>query len=332
MSFPVPLSIFMLVTLVCSGHAYANQYGPYGYGPYYMGPYAPRVHPVYQPGQRAAMRAPYYTNRAWYPGYAYAAPPGRGRVPPVPAPAATVPVPEQRPQAEAEASKHINLPAAENPASVTGNKQAFISTLLPHIEKENRRLLALRKEVVSLLDKLDSGNTLGEQEQKRIKELARHYRVKTDPLATGAARQELLRKIDIIPSSLSLAQAANESAWGQSRFAQEANNLFGIWTYDQDKGLIPVNREQGKKHLVRIFDNVGESVRYYMHTLNSHPAYIGMRKTREALRASGQTIDGHKLAAGLEKYSAGGQQYIDLIRSLIRKNKWTQLDANNHAV
>jgi Bax protein len=328
MSFPGSLSVILLVSLVFSGNGHANQYGPYGYGAYYNGPYAPRSHPAYQGHQRAAMRAPYYNNRAWYPGYAYAAPPGRVSVP---APAATAPVPEQRPQAEAEVSKHINRPAAENPASTTGNKQAFISTLLPHIEKENRRLLALRREVESLFDELDAGNSLGKQERKQVKELAKRYRVKLDPLTDEAAREELLRKIDIIPSSLSLAQAANESAWGQSRFAQEANNLFGIWTYDEDKGLVPRNREQGKKHLVRIFDDVGESVRYYMYTLNSHPAYTGMRETREDLRETGQAIDGHKLAAGLEKYSARGQQYIDIIQSLIRKNKWTRLDMNNHS-
>jgi len=325
MSFPRSLLVFMLVF---SGSACANQYGSYGYGPYYNGPYAPRAHPAYQPYQRAAMRAPYYNNRAYYPGYAYAAPSGRGSVP---APAATVAVTKQHPQAETEVSKHIEQPAAENPASTTGSRQAFISTLLPHVEKENRRLLALRKDVELLLDRLDSGNSLGEQEQKRIKELAKRYRVKLDPLIIEAAREELRRKIDIIPSSLSLAQGANESAWGQSRFAQEANNLFGIWTYDKDKGLIPRNREQGKKHLVRIFDDVGESVRYYMHTLNSHPAYAGLRGIREDLRASGQAIDGHKLAAGLEKYSARGQQYIDIIQGMIRKNKWARLDTNNHA-
>jgi Bax protein len=317
----------MLVTLVFSGYAHANQYGSHGHGPYYNGPYVPRAYPAYQPYQRAAMRAPYYNNRAWYPGYAYAVPPGRGSVP---APVATVPVPKNRPQAEAEVSKHIDQPAAEKPASTTGNKQAFISNLLPYIEKENRRLLALRKDIESLFDKLDSGNSLDGQEQQQIKELAKRYRVKADPLTSEAAREELLRKIDIIPSSLSLAQAANESAWGQSRFAREANNLFGIWTYDKDKGLIPRNREQGKTHLVRIFDDVGESVRYYMHTLNSHPAYAGLRMIRKDLRASGQAIDGHKLAAGLEKYSARGQQYIDIIQSMIRKNKWAQLDTNNH--
>jgi Bax protein len=250
----------------------------------------------------------------------------------VPAPVTAVPDLNKPPKADAEVSKHIKLPADQKSASTTGNKLAFISTLLPHIEKENQRLLALRKDVESLLDELDAGNPLGRKEQQLLAELAKHYRVKQDLLTSEVARAELLRKIDIIPSSLSLAQAANESAWGQSRFAQEANNLFGIWTYDKEKGLVPRKREQGKKHLVRIFDDVGESVRYYMHTLNSHPAYARLREIRMDLRVSGKTIDGHKLATGLEKYSAKGQQYIDIIQSLIRQNKWALLDTNNQSV
>jgi Bax protein len=331
MFFLRSFSIFILVSLTFSGFAYSNQSGANHYGPYYAGPpaHATPAYPVYPPYQRGVRQAPYYNNRGWYPGYAYTAQPGRGRVP---APVTAVPVLKKRPQADAEVGKPIKLPAARKPASTTGNKLAFISTLLPHIEKENRRLLALRKDVESLFDELDAGSSLGKQDQQQLTELAKCYRVKPDPLTSEAARQELLRKIDIIPSSLALAQAANESAWGQSRFAQEANNLFGIWTYDEDKGLVPRNREQGKKHLVRIFDDVGASVRYYMHTLNSHPAYAGLRETRVDLRTSGNTIDGHKLATGLEKYSAKGQQYIDIIQGLIRKNKWAQLDMNNHPV
>jgi len=249
----------------------------------------------------------------------------------MPAQGAAVAGLQQHPRAAVD-TRITNQPADQKPAAgTTANKQVFIASLLPSIEKENRRLLVLRKAVGPLLDELDAGGSLSQREQQKIKELAKRYRVKQDPLATKAARSELLRKIDIIPLSLTLAQAANESAWGQSRFAREANNLFGIWTYDKDKGLKPGNREQGKKHLVRIFDDIGGSVRYYMHMLNSHPAYAGLRAIREDLRASGQTIEGHKLAAGLEKYSAKGQQYIDLIQSLIRQNEWVQLDSDNQS-
>ena len=200
--------------------------------------------------------------------------------------------------------------------------------MLPYIEQENRRLSRLRQSVASLLDKLEGNVAINSSERQQINKLARRYRVNGNPLENAQARAELLRKVDIIPASMALAQAANESAWGQSRFALQANNLFGIWTYDQDKGLKPLNREAGKTHLVRIFDDYGESVRYYMHNLNSHPAYRDLREIREQLRASGQRIDGHKLAAGLEKYSAKGQVYIDLIRSLIRQNQWARLDTD----
>jgi Bax protein len=211
----------------------------------------------------------------------------------------------------------------------TGKKQEFMTTLLPYIEKENRRLIALRKRVSAMYDKLETEQALSTSEQQQIGKLAKKYRVKGDPLVDFTAREELLRKIDIIPSSLALAQAANESAWGESRFAQQANNLFGIWTYDQDKGLKPKRREEGKTHLVRIFDDFGESVRYYMYTLNSHPAYQELRRIRQQLRASKQVIEGPKLAAGLDKYSAKGQAYIELIQSLIEQNEWALLDTDN---
>ncbi|MEN8107362.1 MAG: glucosaminidase domain-containing protein [Pseudomonadota bacterium] len=327
MSHTRPLAVLLLITLAASGYACANPYGGYRYGQSYDGRYANQAFPVYQPFPHVARRVPHNRNPAYYPGYAYPEPSRPGGLPTQGAVVAGL-----QSQAATEISNRINQPAAQQPAvGTTGSKQAFIASLLPTIERENRRLLVLRKTVGPLLDKLDAGGSLGQQEQQQIKELAQRYRVKQDPLTIAAARSELLCKIDIIPSSLALAQAANESGWGQSRFAQEANNLFGIWTYDKDKGLKPKNREQGKQHLVRIFDDVSESVRYYMHTLNSHPAYAGLREIREELRTAGQTIDGQKLAAGLERYSAKGQQYIDLIRSLIRQNKWAGLDMHNQS-
>ncbi len=186
----------------------------------------------------------------------------------------------------------------------------------------------MRSEVSRLFSRLDSG-ALDQSGKLRLQKLAGKYRVDGDPSGSKTARAELLRKIDIIPSSLALAQAANESAWGKSRFAQEANNLFGIWTYDKTRGIKPKNRAEGKTHLVRVFDNFGDSVRYYMYTLNSHPAYKPLRNIRRQLRASRQVIDGHELASGLEKYSARGQEYIDIIQRLIRQHEWARLDSNN---
>ncbi len=312
----------MLLLTLFSSQALAYQYGYYSPGQYnappaYYNPYA---------------RAPY----PYYPAYRYPAQPVYRQAR----------MPEQAPAVPAVS---FNTPAQDSSTDSTGlvedrpktvssaderdnrsinKKQAFISTLLPYIENENRRLAALRDDVSEMFSRLERDGVVTTSEQEHIKKLAIKYRVKGSPLEDTSARVNLLRKIDIIPSSLALAQAANESAWGESRFAQEANNLFGIWTYDEAKGLKPVNREKGKSHLVRIFDDVGESVRYYMYTLNSHPAYKELREIRHQLRVSDRVIDGHELAAGLENYSAKGQSYIDLIQSLIRQNEWARLDTD----
>lgn len=321
------LLAIMLMTLY-SGHSAANQYAYYSPGPYgapqaHRHPYAHAPYPYY-PAYR------YQTQTR--PAYAPARPPVR--IPAVNAAKATaaeqgtaesIPVP-------ADVKTAVNEKAEETvkrDSMLTGKKQEFMTTLLPYIEKENRRLTALRKHVSTMFDRIEKDLALTASEQQQISKLANNYRVKGDPLVDATAREEMLRKIDIIPSSLALAQAANESAWGESRFARQANNLFGIWTYDQDKGLKPKRREAGKTHLVRIFDDISESVRYYMYTLNSHPAYQELRQIRQQLRASDQVIEGQKLAAGLEKYSAKGQAYIELIQSLIEQNEWAMLDTDN---
>ena len=311
-----------------SGHAVAYQYGYYSPNPYsapraYNNPYAGLPRPYYP-----AYRYPHQFRHTYT----------RERLP-VQAPAINrkdVKTPEQAAVASPPGTVEVKTETSDtsektvkNGSVFSGKKHGFITTLLPYIQTENRRLTALRNKLTAMFSKLDAGAVLTTSEQLLISRLANKYRVKGDPLGDITAREEMLRKIDIVPSSLALAQAANESAWGQSRFAQEANNLFGIWTYDHDKGLKPNRREEGKTHLVRIFDDFSESVRYYMYTLNSHPAYQELREIRQQLRASGQVIDGHRLAAGLEKYSAKGQAYIVLIQSLIKQNEWARLDSDN---
>jgi len=305
-----------------SSHAIAYQYAYYSPHPYS----APRAY--YKPYNRAPV--------AYYPAYRYPAQPGYEQAH-VPAQAPKVKSTGVNADGQSAARnksgsdiKPVSSGTTVNPdSSLSANKHEFISTLLPYIAKENQRLITIRQNIASTFNKLERNVALSSAERQEINKLSKKYRVNGNPLEDKRAREELLRKIDIIPASLALAQAVNESAWGKSRFAQQANNLFGIWTYDQDKGLKPLNREEGKTHLIRIFDDVGESVSYYMYTLNSHPAYKELREIRRQLRATGQAIDGHKLAAGLEKYSAKGQAYIDLIRSLIRQNRWVQLDTGN---
>jgi Bax protein len=122
---------------------------------------------------------------------------------------------------------------------------------------------------------------------------------------------------------LALAQAANESAWGKSRFAREAQNLFGVWTYDESKGIVPKKRAKGARHLVRKYESMEESIAHYITLLNSHPAYEPLRVIRLEQRTQGNYPDGYAMARGLIKYSAKGEQYVAIIRSMINKNKLT---------
>ena len=310
------LRLLLILMALYSAGAAAYQYAyptPYGY-------YAPRgYYPAYAPPS--------------YPYYRYPA-----RRPPV-----QTSQPGQAPAVETGSGRAGTAPAAEPPQSEPGSqaetrdygsglnaeKRVFIETLLPYIEDENRRLAKLRAQLAVVTGGLESGTAAGAEDQKLLARLARKYRVEGDPVKDAGARAELMRKIDIIPASLALAQAANESAWGESRFAREANNLFGIWTYDESRGLKPLRRDEGKKHLVRIFDDFGESVRYYMYTLNSHPAYSELRDIRRQLRQADSDIDGYQLAAGLEKYSAKGKAYIELIQGLIKQYEWALLDSGN---
>jgi Bax protein len=324
------LPVVMLMTLF-SGHAVAYQYGYYSPNPYsapraYNNPYARAPLPYY-PAYRYPPRLRHAYAHARLPVQARAVDRNDIKTPEHAAVASLSGAVEVKTETSDKSEEAVN-----NGTVLSGKKHDFITTLLPYIQTENRRLISLRNKLTGMFSKLETGVVLTVSEQQQISKLAKKYRVKGDPLVDITAREEMLCKIDIVPSSLALAQAANESAWGKSRFAQEANNLFGIWTYDQDKGLKPNKREQGKTHLVRIFDDFSESVRYYMYTLNSHPAYKELREIRQQLRASDQVIDGHRLALGLEKYSAKGQAYIVLIQSMIKQNEWALLDTGNQRV
>ena len=132
----------------------------------------------------------------------------------------------------------------------------------------------------------------------------------------------MLRRIDIVPADLALAQAALESAWGRSRFAKEGNNYFGHWCFVKGCGLVPQDRPQGARHEVARFSSAAESVRRYMHNLNSHPRYTELRLIREQSRDQNEPFTGSDLAAGLEGYSELGDEYIDMVRGLIRHNRF----------
>jgi Bax protein len=303
----------------------------WAFSPYYPGPIHART-AAPTTGQRFPATAPhaypmpiYRPAPTWYPPPPPASRTSRGTksrrvTPPAPAPVEQATSTRPGPAASKTPPPVDRGPANASQAPAPREHQTeFLERLQPLVERENARLLRLREELSDLIDRSGNGVGLRKEQRERIRELANRYRVDGDPLKDTAAARELLEKVDQVPVSLALAQAANESAWGKSRFAREGNNLFGIWTYDESQGMVPRNRKPGQKHLVRRFDSIADSVRYYMFTLNSHPAYVELRAIRADLRREGRPLDGHALADGLTRYSAKGEEYVRLIRAMIRR-------------
>ncbi|WP_373019341.1 glucosaminidase domain-containing protein [Thiomicrorhabdus sp.] len=204
---------------------------------------------------------------------------------------------------------------------VKQKKNAFFNYMLPYVKKANKEILAEREEIASMnFKKLDS------KQLERVKELQKKYRV-DDKQGLPDAKKKMLGKIDIIPASLALAQAANESSWGTSRFAKKAYNFYGQWCFTKGCGLVPKKRSAGMVHEVRKFNSPYDSVKGYMLNLNSHPAFAKVRKNRSLLREQGKKPLGIELAKGLEKYSERKQEYIKEISAMIRHNKLFDLDS-----
>lgn len=205
---------------------------------------------------------------------------------------------------------------------VDRKKSLFFRALLPIVLAEDERV---RRQRGFVLAAYDAGMPAPDSAEWRIlASLMKEYEVKGKP-DTETARRTLLRRVDTVPTALVLAQAANESAWGASRFARLGNNLFGEWTYDADKGIVPAARKEGRTHAVRRFRSVRSSVRSYVHNINVGHAYRGLREMRARMRRDREPLDPFKLAGGLERYSARGKAYVEELRAMIRGNDLTVL-------
>lgn len=212
-------------------------------------------------------------------------------------------------------------PVPEDP--VAARKAIMINELLPLIQDINRQLLEDRAQLQSLLEKVQSGRSLRQREQVWLREQADQYRLElTEEMAPDEQLMtNLLSRLDLVPASLALAQAAMESAWGTSRFALEANNYFGHWCFSSGCGIVPAQRSQGAQHEVARFDSPSQSIERYMRNLNSHPSYQSLRTIRQRQRGQGQEPQGYEMAEGLESYSSIGRDYIRAIKALIRSNE-----------
>ena len=186
--------------------------------------------------------------------------------------------------------------------------------------------------MLSILNELDEKKIISAEEKLWLKQLAKKYRISGNIHESISLQQELIKRVNGISPAMALAQAANESAWGTSRFSRQGNNLFGIWTYNEKIGIKPLRREPGKKHFVRKFSSFQESVIVYMHTLNTHAAYKKLREIRHQAVLKGKKLSGYELAKGLEKYSAKGQDYIKMIQMMINNYDLENMKPENIAL
>jgi Bax protein len=199
-------------------------------------------------------------------------------------------------------------------------KRTFLLSLLPMVLLANQAIEAERQELEALFARNDGKGLLSVEERQRLQEMSEYYKLPGNPLSDRRARALLLHRVDVLPPSLVLAQAATESGWGTSRFAREGNNLFGQRTYRTGNGIVPANRPDGETHEVKRFGTLFESVRSYMLNLNTHAAYRELRELRAKLRRSDRPLNGATLASGLDAYSTRSGDYIDDVRAIIRAN------------
>ncbi len=194
-------------------------------------------------------------------------------------------------------------------------KEFFIQIVLPLILKENSNIKIDRKRLFSIINK--SNNT--DLEKKWLEKKYKQYGIPSKDLST------LKIRMDQIPVSLALAQAAKETGWGTSRFAQEGNALFGQWTWSGE-GLKPKDADKSEGHKVMRFNVLQASVRAYQRNLNTHSTYEEFRKERAKLRDDGKPLDSMKLSKFLNKYAETGNQYVEVLQKIIKQNNLQDFD------
>lgn len=203
-------------------------------------------------------------------------------------------------------------------------KKLFYLITLPIIHESNRLILDDREMVINIEKKFLRAD-LNENEVNETVRLAVKYKLDYSTIDLKLFR-DLKQRINIIPVSLALAQAIVESGWGQSRFALEGNALYGQWTTNEQKGIIPEDRDEDKTHAVRKFENLQQSVQAYMHNINTHRAYYSFRVVRRIAERVQYTDPISAKVKFLAAYAEIGQEYVDKLELIIESNKLREFD------
>jgi Bax protein len=194
-------------------------------------------------------------------------------------------------------------------------KETFIKIVLPLIVAENERILADRKKLRRIVGKKNTSDV----EKQWLRQKLLEYKVKKGNM------DQLLKRVDIIPTSIALAQAAKESGWGTSRFALEGNAIFGQWTWS-DNGIAPLDRENNTNHKILKFPILRASVKAYQNNLNTHKSYSNFRNKRMTMREKKKDISGLELTDTLKNYAQTGSEYTKILNQIIRQNRLTDFE------
>jgi len=214
-----------------------------------------------------------------------------------------------------------SVPSFSGYADVTEKKRAFFAYLQPEIQRQNDIVLKEREMVFALQDVFLQQQEFNKHQQQVFNKLVKKYQFTGDKkLPLEQTLETLIRRVDTIPEALILVQAANESGWGASRFAQQGYNFFGLWCFKKGCGFVPRQRNDDAVHEVAKFRDLSHAVMTYMRNLNRHYAYKDLRVIRQHLRQTNKPVTARALAAGLSSYSERGQEYIDELLSMLRVN------------
>ena len=203
----------------------------------------------------------------------------------------------------------------DNLQSVQLKKETFIKIVLPLIVAENEKILDDRLKLKTLIEKKFTTDT----EKQWLRQKLLEYKVKKGDL------EELLFRMDMIPASIALAQAAKESGWGTSRFALEGNAIFGQWTWD-GQGIAPLKRDGDKNHKILKFPILRASVKAYKNNLNTHKSYSKFREKRKQLRDKKKSITGLSLTETLKNYAQTGSEYTKILNQIITQNRLSDFE------
>ncbi|WP_417881184.1 glucosaminidase domain-containing protein [Vibrio sp.] len=228
-----------------------------------------------------------------------------------------------------QATESATKPKAPMPVDDTHlKKKKFFDELRPGIAKENARIMEERHALLDIKKQFEDGDFTSVP--SKAKQLAGDYELAIPEAGIDETWLDtMLNRVNVLPQSLVLTQAANESAWGTSRFAKEGNNFFGQWCYVKGCGLVPLHRVEGATHEVAKFDSPQQSIHAYFMNVNRNNAYKELRDIRAKLASDEQDLKSQatalELTNGLLNYSERGPDYVDDLQSMIKHNSefWT---------